>query len=91
MSAPVDTPLPALARKRTLPLPIPSIHATILPSSVRRVRRDRILLSDGWVACAPEPISPLRTPRRSLRGNSLNDQAKQAVRDAAGRRVLLEL
>ena len=93
VSAPIDTPLPALARKRTRPFPIP-IHAITLPSIVRRMGRGHVLPSDGWVACAPlqrPSHPPLRPPRRSLQENFLNDQAKQAVRDAAGRRVLLEL
>ena len=73
------------------PYPIPSIHATILPSSVRRVGRDHVLLSDRWVACAPAPISPPISPRRSLGDNNLNDKAKQAVKDAAGNGVKIEL
>ena len=55
------------------------------PSIVRRMDRGHVLLSDGWVARAPAPISPpLRPPRRSLEDNGLNEQAKQAVKDAAG-------
>ena len=52
---------------------------------MRRVDRGHVLLSDGWVARAPAPISPpCRPPGHSLRSNNLNDEAKQAVKDAAG-------
>ena len=54
------------------------------PSIVRRVDRGHVLLSDGWVARAPAPISPpLRPPRHSLQYNGLNNKAKQAVKKAA--------
>ena len=57
----------------------------MLPSIVRRVDRGHVLLSDGWIARAPAPISPpLRSPRHSLQYNNINDEAIQAVKDAAG-------
>ena len=61
------------------------------PTIVRRVDRGHILLSNGWVARArcsrvthPTPVWP---PRRRLSDNRLNDQAKQAVKDAVGSRL----
>ena len=60
------------------------------PSIVRRVDRGHILLQTGGlrgptrcsrVAHTPTPVWP---PRRRLSDNRLNDQAKQAVKDAAG-------
>ena len=55
------------------------------PCVVRRMDRGHVLLSDGWVARAPAPISaPCDPPHHSLFGNWLNDEAKQAVKDAAG-------
>ena len=57
------------------------IHA-MLPSIVRRVDRGHVLLSDGWFS---GPVYPPHTPlRRSLQSKHLDDQAKQAVKDAAG-------
>ena len=54
----------------------------MLPSIVRRVDRGHVLLSGGWFS---SPIYPHLTPlRRSLEYNHLDDQAKQAVKDAAG-------
>jgi hypothetical protein len=35
-------------------------------------------------ACSRAHLTPLRPPRNSLQGNYLNDQAKQAIKDAAG-------
>ena len=55
------------------------------PSIVRRMDRGHVLLSDGWVARAPAPISaPLLPPRHSLQYNGLDDKAEQVLRDAAG-------
>ena len=55
------------------------------PPTVRRVDRGHVLLSDGWVARAPAPISPVpRPPRHSLGSNFLTYEAQQAVKDAAG-------
>ena len=34
-------------------------------------------------ACSRAHLTPLRPPRRSLRGNNLDDEAKQAIEDAA--------
>ena len=58
----------------------------MLPSIVRRVDRGHVLLlSDGWVARAPAPISPpMRPLRHSLQYNNLDEKAKKAVEDAAG-------
>ena len=58
----------------------------MLLSIVRRVDRGHVLLlSDGWVARAPAPISPpLRPLRHSLQYNKLGNQAEKAVKDAAG-------
>ena len=62
------------------------------PSIVRRVDHGHVLLSDGWVARAPAPISaPCDPPRHSLRYNYLNEKAMQAVRDAAGSGVSITL
>ena len=76
--------LPTLARKRTRPFYIP-IH-TMLPSILRHVDRGHVLLPDGWVVRgAPAPISPRMRPlRHSLEFNNLDDEAKKAVKDAAG-------
>ena len=52
---PWSTELPTLARKRTRPFHI-TIHM-MLPSILRRVDRGHVLLSDGWVARTPAPIS----------------------------------
>ena len=60
LSAPIGTPLPALARKRTRPFPIP-IH-TMLPYTVRRVDRGHVLLLGGWITRIPT-LAPLRPPR----------------------------
>ena len=57
----------------------------MLPSIVRCVDRSHVLLSDGWVARAPAPISPpMRPLRHSLQFNNLDEKAKKAVKDAAG-------
>ena len=53
---PWSVELPALARKRTHPFPIPINE--MLPSVVRRVDRGHVLLSDGCIPPAPAPISP---------------------------------
>ena len=56
----------------------------MLPTIVRRVDRGHVLLSDGWVARAPAPISPpLRLFRHSLQSNNLIYEAKKALKDAA--------
>ena len=80
----------ANARAHTLPSPFLHVH-TMPPSIVRRVDRGHVLLSDGWVARAPAPISPppLLPPRHSLRSNGLNDEAKRALQDATGSGVLI--
>jgi len=79
--------LQSLANTHT-PLLNPHLFHThaMLPSIVRRVdRRGQVFLSDGWVARAPAPISPpLRPVRHSLEYNGLGNQAKKAVKDAAG-------
>ena len=76
----------SLANTHAHALPSPFLHIHAMPPSiVRRVDRGHVLLSDGWVARAPAPISPpVRPPRHSLRSNGLNDEAKRAVKDAAG-------
>ena len=61
------------------------------PSIVRRVDRGHVLMSDGCVARAPAPVSHAPAPRHSLEDNGLNDQAKQAVKDAAGSGVSIAL
>ena len=53
---PCRTSLLSLANAHTRTLPLLPIHA-MLPSIVRRVDRGHVLLSDGWVARAPAPIS----------------------------------
>ena len=76
------------ARKHTYTRPNSLTHPQSMPPSiVRRVDRGHVLLSDGWVARAPAPLWP---PRRSLRGNGLNNQAEQAVTDAAGSGVQIK-
>ena len=64
------------------------------PSIVRRVHRGHVLLSNGWVARAPRSCvahpTPVWPPRRSLQVNSLNDQAKQAIKGAAGSGVRIQ-
>ena len=50
------TSLLSLTNAHTSSLPYSLIHA-MLPSIVRRVDRGHVLLSDGWVARAPAPIS----------------------------------
>ena len=52
-----------------------SVVAAVHTSS-RRTGGSRMLLYTH--------LTPLRPPRRSLQGNHLDDQAKQAVKDAAG-------
>ena len=58
------------------------------PSIARRVDRGHVLLSDrrtGGSRVLPRAhLIPLRPPYHSLRDNYLNDQAKQALKDAAG-------
>ena len=55
------------------------------PSIVHRMDRGHVLLSDGWVARAPAPISPpCDPPRHSVRHSGLHDEAKEAIKDAAG-------
>ena len=56
------------------PCPFPSTRA-MLPSIVRRVDRGHA----SWIA----RITPLWPPHRSLQDNNLDDQAKQAIKDAA--------
>ena len=60
------------------------------PSIVRRVDRGHVLLPNGWVARAPAPVWPTPPSRRSLAGNSLNNQTKQAVKRAAGSGVQIQ-
>ena len=75
---------PTLAHAHARSTPHFHTHA-MPPSIVHRMERGHVLLSDGWVARAPAPISaPCDPPRHSLRYNGLSDEAEQAVRDAAG-------
>ena len=53
---PCRTSLLSLANAHTRTLPLLPIHA-MLPSIVRRVDRGHVLLSAGWAARAPAPIS----------------------------------
>ena len=54
----------------------------MLPSIVRRV--DRSPVGRLGRACARPHLSSLRPLRHSLASNNLNNEAKQAVKDAAG-------
>ena len=51
----------------------------MLPSIVRRVDRGHASWIASWIA----RITPLWPPHRSLENNNLDDQAKQAIKDAA--------
>ena len=68
------------------------IHA-MLPSIVRRVDCGHFLLPYGWITRAPVyPPHPLViSPSHSVRHNCLDDQAKQAIKDAAGSGVFIAL
>ena len=84
---PAETFPQSLANAHAHALPSTFLHIHAMPPSiVRRVDRGHVLLSDGWVARAPAPISHPRatSPRHSLGNNNLNDQSMQAVKDAAG-------
>ena len=63
------------------------------PSIVRRKDRGHVLLTDGWVARAPAPISaPCDPPRHSLRYNGFDEivmQAVRVIRDPAGMLLLV--
>ena len=56
------------------------------PTCIRCLDREHVLLTNGWVARVP-----LAPPCRSLQNNRLNDDAKQALRAAAGSGVELIL
>ena len=58
----------------------------MLPSIVRRVDCGHFLLPYGWITRAPVyPPHPLViSPSHSVKFNGLDDQAKQAIKDAAG-------
>ena len=68
------------------------IHV-MLPPIVRRVDCGHFLLPYGWITRAPlYPPHPLVTsPSHSLMFNYLDDQAKQAIKDAAGSGVFIAL
>ena len=65
----------------------------MLPSTVHRVDCGHFLLPYGWITRAPlYPPHPLVTsPSHSLMFNYLDDQAKQAIKDAAGSGVFIAL
>ena len=68
-----------------MPLPHTSIYA-MLPSIPRGPSGGHVLLSAGGGSrvLPRTQITPLWPPRRSLQHNGLNEQTKQAIKDAAG-------
>ena len=62
----------------------------MLSSSVRRLHRGCVLLSEKGLSPYAY-LTPLRSPRRSLWSNDISDQAKQAVLDAAGNGVSIDM
>ena len=56
------------------------------PTCIRRLDREHVRLTNGWVARVP-----LAPPCRSLQNNRLNAAAEQAMRAAAGSGVKLIL
>ena len=65
----------------------------MLPPIVRRVDCGHVLVPDGWITRAPVyPPHPLViSPSHSVKFNGLDDQAKQAIKDAAGSGVFIAL
>ena len=53
------------------------------PSIVNRVR-SRPPFGRVGCACSRAHLNPLQPPRHSLRYNNLNNEARRAVKDAAG-------
>eukprot|EP00964_Phaeocystis_antarctica_P063249 scaffold37942_cov57-Phaeocystis_antarctica.AAC.3 len=83
--------LSALARKRTRPFPpFPHPHDAALHRAPRGPRPRSPARRVGR-ACSRAHLTPLRPPRHSLQRNGgLTDEAKQAVKDAAGSGVEVE-
>ena len=55
------------------------------------MRRVLSCRTGGLRVCSRTHITPLWPPRRSLENNRLYDQAKQAIKDAAGSNVEIQL
>ena len=79
--------LSAVARKRTrtrTPFPISPHPRNAALHRPPRGPRPRPPVGRVGRACSRAHLTPLRPPRHSLWGNNLNDEAKRAVKDAAG-------
>ena len=65
----------------------------MLPSIVRRVDCAHFLLPYGWITRAPvyAPHPLVTSSSHSVTYNHLDDQAKQAIKDAAGSDVFIAL